>query len=144
MNDVHTPTMLEAGITALFAGTWIVLGIVSFVVFFLGKNTALKRKWFPRFMVLAGVLFVIFTTTFAVLGSKTWLSLGILVITVPAVALISYLNIKMTKFCDKCGATLINSNWFSPMRFCSKCGAALDDKSKGSGDNVKLVDDPLE
>ena len=144
MNNVHTPTMLETGITALFFGTWIVLGIVSFVVFFLGKDTALKRKWFPRFIVLAGVLFVIFSTTIMVLGSQSWWSLGILLVVVPAVAVISYLNIKMTKFCDKCGATLINSNWFSPMRFCSKCGAVLDDKPEGSDDKPKRFDDLLE
>jgi hypothetical protein len=130
MNVVHTPTMLETGITALFIGTWIVLVIVGFVVFVLGRDTALKRKWFPRFIILVGMLFVIFSTSLAVLGSETWVALGILLLTVPAVALISYLNIKMTKFCDQCGATLINSNWFSPMRFCSKCGAALDDKPK--------------
>jgi hypothetical protein len=144
MNNVHPPTMLETGVTILFVGTWIVLGIIGFVVFFLGKDTALKRKWFPRFTVLVGMLFVFFSTTIAVLGSETWLSLGIMVITVPAVSLISYLNIKMTKFCDRCGATLINSNWFSPMRFCSKCGAALDNKPEGPDEKPKRFDDLLE
>jgi hypothetical protein len=130
MNVAHTPTILETVIMALFVGTWIVLGIVGFVVFFLGRDTALKRRWFPRFVVLGGVLFVFFSTTGTVLESQSWWSLGILLVVVPAVALISFLNIKMTKFCDKCGATLIYSNWFSSMRFCSKCGATLDDKPK--------------
>ena len=50
----------------------------------------------------------------------------------------------LKKFCDKCGATLINSNWFSPMRFCSKCGAVLDDNTEGSDDKPKRFDDLLE
>jgi hypothetical protein len=36
--------MLDFVITALFVGTWIVLSIFSFVVFYLGKDTALRRK----------------------------------------------------------------------------------------------------
>ena len=31
MNNVHTPTMLQTGVTALFVGTWIVLGISGFI-----------------------------------------------------------------------------------------------------------------
>src|SRR4051794_17915079 len=70
MEVVHTPTVLQGVITALFVGTWIVLGIVSFVVFFRCKDTALKRKWWPRFVVLVGVLFVFFSSSIAVLGSQ--------------------------------------------------------------------------
>jgi hypothetical protein len=87
-------------------------------------------------VILAGILFVAFSTTMAVLGSRSWMSLGILAITVPAVTVISYMNIKLTKFCDKCGATLINSNWFSSMKFCSKCGAELDPKPGAPVDSL--------
>lgn len=137
MRIAPVPTTLETIVTALFFGTWIVLGIVSFVLFFVGKNTALKRRWWPRFILLVGVLFIVFSTLLAVIGSKTWWSLGVLFITVPAVTLISYLNLKMTKFCDKCGATLINSNWLSALRFCSKCGAELDTKPSDPIDELE-------
>lgn len=56
----------------------------------------------------------------------------ILLIVVPAVAFISFLNIRMTKFCDSCGATLYNTAWFRPMRFCSSCGASMAEKGRGS------------
>ena len=35
----------------------------------------LKRRWFPRFTILVGVLFVIFSTTIMVLGSQ-WMTAG--------------------------------------------------------------------
>ena len=113
-------------VIACFFGTWIVLGIVSVYLFWIKKDVALKRKWFPRFVVLAGVLFVLFSSTIMVLQSRSFQSLGILAIVIPFVILASYLNLKFTKFCGKCGATIIDYNWFSPMKFCSKCGAELD------------------
>ena len=48
------------------------------------------------------------------------------------------------KFCNRCGATRIHSNWFAPMRFCSKCGAVLDDQSEGSEDKPKGLDNLME
>ena len=43
-------------------------------------------------------------------------------------------NRDSAKFCDKCGATLHDYNWFSPMKFCSKCGAEIDPKPPVDGD----------
>ncbi len=102
------------------------LGIIGFIVFFLKRDAALKRKWFPRYIVLVGVLLVLFSSAMTVAGSHSFASLWMVVLVVPVVALISYLNVKFTKFCDKCGATIVDHNWFSPTRFCSKCGAKLD------------------
>ena len=124
-------------IATCFVGTWIVLGVAGFFFFYVGRNVAFKRKWFPRFIVLAGVLFVLFSTTLMVLSSRSLGTLGILVLVIPATALISYLNIKFTKFCDKCGVTIYAQNWFVPMRLCSKCGAELNPKPK-------LHDDPFQ
>ncbi|APW64292.1 zinc ribbon domain-containing protein [Paludisphaera borealis] len=132
-----TAKILEGIVTACFFGTWVVLGIGGFLVFYLGRDVAFKRKWFPRYILLVGVLFVLFSTTLMVLSSRSLGALGMLVFVIPATALISYLNIKFTYFCNQCGATLHNQNWLNPMRFCSKCGAELDAKPK-------LRDDLLE
>jgi hypothetical protein len=132
-----TLTTLNAIVTSCFVGTWIVLGVAGFFLFYVGRDVAFKRKWFPRFIVLVGILFVLFSTTLMVLSSRSLGALGILVLVIPATALISYLNIKFTKFCDKCGVTIYAQNWFVPMRFCSKCGAELNPKPK-------LYDDPFQ
>ncbi len=124
MNELDADN-LSGILTACFFGTWAVLGIGGFIVFYLQKDQAFKRKWFPRFVILGAVLFVLFATTLMVLQRRSFSALGILVLLVPMVSLIAYLNIKFTKFCSNCGATIIDNNWFSPMRFCSKCGAKL-------------------
>jgi hypothetical protein len=117
---------LSGIVTACFVVTWIVLGIGGFFLFNLNRDAAFKRKWFPRYMILVGVLFFFFSTTIMALQSRSFFAaLGILLVVVPATWVISYLNIKLTRFCDACGATLYHYNWFSPMRFCSKCGAEL-------------------
>jgi hypothetical protein len=125
---------LSGIVTASFIGTWIILGIVGFFLFYLRRDAALKRQWFPRFVALVGFLFVLFATTLSVLSSRSLAGLGILVVVAPAVWLISYLNVKFTKFCDRCGTIAYQQNWFAPMNFCSRCGAELDAKPKFDDD----------
>jgi hypothetical protein len=74
---------------------------------------------------------VLFSTTLVVLESRSLSALGVLIILVPAVGVISFLIIRFTKFCSKCGATVYDFNWFSPTRFCSKCGAELTSAKPG-------------
>jgi hypothetical protein len=77
-----------------------------------------------------GVVFVLFASTLTIFQPRSLSSLGALVLLVTFVALITGLNLKFTKFCEKCGATHIDQNLFSPMKFCSKCGAPLGAKPK--------------
>jgi hypothetical protein len=133
--DDRAAAVLTTLVTTAFVGTWIVLAVVGLLVS-RRMDAAAKRRWMPRGVVFVGVLFVLFSTTLAVLESRSWSALGILIVLVPAVVLISYLNIKFTKFCDKCDATLYNHNWFVPMRFCSKCGANLDTVKPSHGDSL--------
>ncbi len=102
----------------IFFVVWVGLGLFSACFFFLNKNAPLKRKVWPRFMILTGVLFVGFVWSMS--GSAQ-----MLFILVPAVTLITLLNLRALHFCDACGATLINQNPLSRPAFCSKCGANL-------------------
>jgi hypothetical protein len=121
VNDLASDA-LDGIVPACFIGTWIILGISGFIVFYLRRDVAFKRKWYPRYVILAGFHFVTFVTALAVLQSRSFSGLALSVVVLPVVVLITYLNIKFTKFCDKCGATAFDHNWFTPMRFCSKCG----------------------
>lgn len=130
--DDRTITAVKGVVTAAFVITWIGLAVVGLALN--GRLTAAqKRRWSPRVAVSVGVLFVFFSSTLTVLETRRWSSLGILIIVIPFVALISYLNIKFTKFCDQCNATQYNANWFVPQRFCSKCSAELDGKPSSDG-----------
>ena len=102
----------------IFFGTWVVLGLVSFLIFFVGKNAELKRKLWPPFVIGAGALFIFFVYMMSFGGE-------ILLIMIPAVIVITFLNLRATKFCDSCGKTIINQNFFVKPEFCSKCGSKL-------------------
>ena len=98
---------------------WVVLAIVSYLLFGISRNAALKRAIFPGFILFACALFNLFVVLLT--GQ-----LSILAFIAPASLFIAFLNIKLTKFCDACGATLFQHNPFTPMQFCPKCGAQLD------------------
>ena len=102
----------------IFFGVWVVLGLFSGAFFFLGKNASLKRKVWPPFTIATAVLFVAFVWAMG-FPSQVFL------IMIPAVALITFLNLRSVKFCDACGKTIMSQNPFSPPQFCSKCGGKL-------------------
>jgi NhaP-type Na+/H+ or K+/H+ antiporter len=131
----QTASSLHRIVTVAFFATWIILAAVGF---FASRrmNAETKRRWMHRWIILIGLLFVLFATTLNVLSTRRWSSLGILFVIVPAVGLISYLNIKLTKFCDNCDATLYAQIGFKPMRFFSRCGAALDNTKATNGDSL--------
>jgi hypothetical protein len=134
--DHHTAVVLKEIVTTAFIGTWIILGFVGLIAC-RWLDTAAKRRWMPRWGALVAVLFIVFSTALSVVESRSWSGLWILILVVPGVVLIAYLNNNSVKFCDKCDAFLWNYSWFTPMRFCSRCGALLD-TSKRSRDNGLL------
>lgn len=134
--DDRTAAVLKSIVTTAFVGTWIGLAVVS-VLMNRRMDAASKKRWMPRGAILAGALFVFFVTTLSVIESRSWSYLSVLFLVVPVVVLITYLNRRFTKVCDKCGAVQYSHNWFTPMRFCSKCGAEFDPSESAGGDHLK-------
>jgi hypothetical protein len=104
----------------IFLGTWIVLGILSFYLFFIRNDYEFKIKYYKYFIILVGLLFIGFVS---VMGAP----FQVYLMMVPAVILISFLNIKFTQFCKSCGKTIINTMPFTKIKFCPKCGKELID-----------------
>lgn len=105
---------------AVFPGffvLWIALAIGGFLFFNLEKDAAQKRLYFPRFVVGAGALFALVIALIA-----PWPAA---LLFLPFIGLISWLNIRMTRFCDACGRTLINQQWWTKMSYCPYCGKKL-------------------
>jgi hypothetical protein len=102
----------------VFFGLWAVLGVFSAGFFFLSRNAQLKRKVWRPFVVITSVLFVAFVWAMGVPSQ-------FMVIAIPAVALITFLNLHTVQFCNSCGATIMSQNPLSKPAFCSKCGAPL-------------------
>ena len=111
---------MRQNIFPVFFVVWAALGVAGFFLFYRGKDAQFKRKYFPWYVILTGVLFISF-------GLGMGLPPEMLYFMAPAVALITFLNIKSTKFCDRCGSTIVNQMWFTKAEHCAKCGAKLND-----------------
>jgi hypothetical protein len=101
-----------------FFAVWILLGVSGFILFYVKRDAAFKHKYFPWYVCLAGALFLGFV---AASGAP----FTILAFMAPFIALITFLNLRGTQFCDACGRTIIQQMPFSRPEFCSKCGASL-------------------
>jgi hypothetical protein len=102
----------------IFLVIWILLGLGIWLFLALQRDARLKHHYFRWFLVGAGVLFI---AGIAFMGFP----FETFVLMVPAVALITYLNIRLTKFCQRCGAINFNYLWFGAMNYCRRCGASL-------------------
>ena len=113
----------------IFMGVWVVLGIVSTAFFFLNNNAALKRKVHPPFVIGVSILFLGFVVLMGTPREAFFYC-----IFVPAIALITLMNLRNTKFCDTCGKTLINQNPFARRSFARNVGPVWKTgRSSGSG-----------
>jgi hypothetical protein len=102
-----------------FIATWIVLGIVGLWNMYLDRDVARKKRLLPVFIIGSGALFVMFV--FLIRGN-----FRILAFMIPAVVLISLLNLRMIRVCSACGSTIQSGMWFTRAEYCSKCGARLE------------------
>jgi hypothetical protein len=111
-------------VTACVAG-WFTFGVAGMLVFNFSKNVAFKRTWFSRWMWTLAVSFWLLSAPLILQPVINLRALAFVALDALLIALIAYLNIRCTRFCDQCGATLFNQNWFQAMNFCPKCGAKL-------------------
>jgi len=112
------PQLSPDQVFPIFFGVWILLGLASAAFFFLSKDAALKRKVWPPFTIATALLFLGFVWAMGFASN-------VFIIMVPALTLITFLNLRSVKFCDSCGKTNMSQNPISPPEYCSKCGAQL-------------------
>src|SRR3569832_601005 len=96
-----------------FLVLWRALAAGGFLIFQLEKDAAKKRRYFPRFAAGAGALFALMIALMAPLPA--------VLLFLPFIALITWLNIRLTKFCGGCGKTIINQQWWTTMSYCPYC-----------------------
>jgi hypothetical protein len=105
----------------IFAAIWVVLGL-GLWVFSKRASYQRKKQWHVILVAGAGLFFICFAYA---LSQRS----EVLYIAVPAVALISLLNYKLTLFCPHCGFTVPRTGLFSRAVYCPRCGGKLDDES---------------
>jgi hypothetical protein len=99
--------------------TWVFLGFGNFLFFRFNKNAGLKRFLFPFVVIFAtSVLLYFIWTEVNIRDFEFWIFALISVA-------IGFLNIKNTKFCNNCGATVFNNRIFQTAKHCPKCEADL-------------------
>ncbi|KUM02873.1 hypothetical protein KIF53_21395 [Chromobacterium subtsugae] len=101
----------------IFMTVWIAMAIGGLAFSTLSRNAKLKRKVSRIVMIAAPLLFCLFAWHQGAQASE-------FAIFLPFLALITFLNLRNTRFCDACGATQ-HSRGFSRPRHCSQCGASL-------------------
>jgi hypothetical protein len=108
----------------VFVVTWVGLMVGSWVAV-CRMTPAAKQRWYPRSVILSGVVFVGFVTLLNVTKSPSLSSLSVLLEVVPATALIAYVNLRFTTICGECGAIRYEQSWGDRARFCTRCGTRL-------------------
>ena len=95
-----------------------VTSVGGFAFFTFSRNTRLKRRIWPVFNIVVGML------AFAI-----GLSMGFpnpwMVALVPILVVIVAITVRSTRFCDACGATLQRQPVFRRADVCSKCGRPI-------------------
>lgn len=108
-----------------FFVAWAALAVVGSAFFWGSRNARLKRAVFPWYVGLAGFALTLFVF---VMSKDPW----VLLVFAPLVALITFLNVRLVKFCDRCGAIFHHYTWFGRTSFCSHCGAPVGEASNAS------------
>lgn len=104
---------------AIFFAGWVLLAAGGFYLFAVNREVGIKRRLFPWFTLLVGILFVLYVIY---LG----FSLPVLLFIIPAAVLLTCFNLLGTKFCDVCGSMVRRNTPFAKIESCPKCGARMD------------------
>lgn len=107
----------ESAFPFFFVG-WIALGLGSWLYIRSRPNAAAKRRAHQLLTVISGMIFT---------GFAIWMIPPAAIIMVPAVVLITWLNLRNTHFCDHCGKMVV-AQPFQRVAFCPRCGARLQAK----------------
>ena len=100
-----------------FMAAWVAVGVIFWAFFRFNRNARLKRVLYPLVVVATGAAF--FAYVAAVFGLVS-------VAVAPFILLIVVVNLRLTRFCDACGASVYAKNSFSRPRACTRCSAKLD------------------
>src|SRR2546427_1001949 len=104
-------------------GSWIFWVLVGAAVgvsafFQISRDAPLKRRWWPRWLLVTTVLFGLFG----------WYVAGVPValFLIASSILMNWLILRRTHFCDQCGRTVSSYSLFhTPARHCPECGASI-------------------
>lgn len=112
---------------AIFALLWLGLMVTGIFLFYRKGRADLKRRWLSRYVLLGGGLCIGFLLALMLVEPGSGPPPVALACFIPLVAMVTYLNFRIIRFCANCGQ-LINpyARLFSPVRHCPHCGSQVD------------------
>ena len=110
---------------------YMTLGAIHDKLFIKSKNLAFKKKYFITGTVILSGFFASFTTyiVFMKIHGDFYIWLFFILV----LSLITYLNIRNTKFCESCGSTIRKVFPFERNNYCEICGNKLCDNDEDDG-----------
>ena len=102
-----------------FIVIWIAYGLLGLPLAF-SKNLELKRRFMKPHIIGAGVLFVVGPLL-------AGFPFSMVLIMAPVVTVITVINLRRVRYCNRCGATVFGFKPFASTKFCASCGAPLGD-----------------
>lgn len=116
------PEQIGGALWIIFVASWVIIGLISWLYFRGNTNIDLKRRFHKWSAIVYGAMFF-----FLIALSFAGFSFFLLFFGA-AIALITYLNIRNTIFCNACGKQSYNYKWFSKIEYCARCGVKLHDR----------------
>jgi hypothetical protein len=105
----------------IWFGSFVIIGLLSIPYFRRYPDVNLKREFHRWWTIGYGATF--FLLVFLSVGASTWL-----IFFGGFIALISWLNIRNTTFCEACGKSVYNYFLATKPEYCARCGARLPRK----------------
>jgi hypothetical protein len=107
----------------IWFGSFVAIGLASIPYFRAYPDVNVKRQFHRWWTIGYGAMFFLLIA----------LSMGAspsLLLFAPFIALIVYLNIRNTTFCEACGKSVYNYFLVSRPEYCARCGARLPRKGR--------------
>ena len=105
---------------------WLIIGGGGWLYVNTRPTPALRRIWWRRYSIGFAAFVILFMDLMIGASGGVVPALVMLAVLAPFGALISWLNIRNTYFCDGCGKRTTSRNPFVRLAFCPRCGARYE------------------
>jgi hypothetical protein len=116
------PENIRGTLLIIFFASWAIVRLIGWLYFLGNKNIDLKRRFNKWTVIVYAIMFFFLVAP----GSES--PPFVLLFVAAAIALVVFLNLRNTIYCNDCGKVYYHQGWFNRVKYCAKCGAKLPDK----------------
>ncbi len=120
-NAIQVQTDLDRAFL-VFCTAWIIWGASTHFFLYRNRPVAFRRVWHMRVALISAAAFLGFLFYIVHVGFPA----KVLTVFVPALFLMTFLNIRNTRFCDACGKQTFSMKLFQRPQRCRRCQVSFD------------------